>query len=180
VMSIGGDAAAAEERAESRGVRSSDRIDVPHVRRAGDGNGEFEVADVGECLAVEHGCLPPLLVPLVEQRELAQEDERLKSVQARPVADVLGAVAARLTVLAERLRAASRLRVVEDECPGVPHGSEILRGVEAEGRGGAHGAGTDAVSLGAVRLACVLEQLEAAAASELLERPNVRELTVEM
>ena len=97
------------------------------------------------------------VVPRVEVRQLVAEHDRLQGVHAGGEAGGHVPVLLGLAVLAKRAHAVGELEVVGDERARVAHRAEILRGVEAERRGVAPGAGAQAVAVGAVRLARVLE-----------------------
>ena len=85
-----------------------------------------------------------------------------------------------LSVLAERANRLGEARVVRGERAGVAHRSEILRRVEAERAREPGGAGAEAVALGPVRLAGILDDREPGLVGERPQRPHVGHLPVEV
>ena len=85
-----------------------------------------------------------------------------------------------LAVLARGLDDVSQPAVVRRQGARVAEGAEVLARVEAECGQSACGAGDDAVALGSVRLAGVLEEDEIVPLGERHERAHVRHLPVEV
>src|SRR5207253_114478 len=91
-----------------------------------------------------------LSVPAVEQRQLAQQHERLHRVEPGGVALEFVPVLRALPVLAERDDDVGEPVVVRDECAGVAGGAEVFPWIEGECGRDAGRPGAEAVARGAV------------------------------
>src|ERR671915_2080561 len=99
-MAGGGDPTLREEGRERLRLRSADGVQVPYRLALGGNRREPEVSDALQRLAVDRRSAAPLAVPLVEQRELVAENERLERVEAGPVGPPFVLVISALPVLA--------------------------------------------------------------------------------
>src|SRR5829696_2462792 len=88
---------------------------------------------VGERVRVELRGRSALLVPLLEQRKLREQDDRLDRVESGGVADVVVLVLLRLAVHPKRGRVLGQRVLVSHEGAGISHRAKVLRGIKAEG-----------------------------------------------
>ena len=117
-MASRGDAPIFEKHGESISRGRTHYVEVPRGHAALDYGGKDEIADTCECLTVESSSVSALLVPLVEQRELVLQDDRLDRVEARRPSQARMYVLRGLAVLAEAADSSSQLRVGGHERPG--------------------------------------------------------------
>ena len=166
---------------ERRRLGGADDVEVPDRFAAGRDRRQAKVADALELGAVVGRGGAPLVVPGVEQRQLAQRARAPGSSRAGPCsprrrARTSGSARARGARPPVATSSASR----GHERSGVAERAQVLARVEAEGRGATGGARPDPVALGAVRLAGVLDDREPVPLGERAERPHVRHLPVEV
>ncbi len=133
-----------------------------------------EVADTRERLRVEVGGATALLVPLVEERQLAKENERLDRVESRGPADRVVLVLRRCPCSRSERTLVGEFGVVGDERACVSHRAEILPRVEAERAGGPSCAGAHAVARRSVRLTGVLDDDKTVGTSDCRQRRSCR------
>ena len=155
------DAALGQVRGEQVRVGRPNDEEVPDGLAARRNRRKAEIADTLQRFEVPSRDCPPLVVPALEQRQLAEQDDRLNRVEARrePLRLVLVLLAAARARAARAPRSASS-SLVGDDRSGVAHRAEVLRRVEAERRGEPARPGAKPVPDGARRLAGVLDQRE--------------------
>src|SRR5918994_6887574 len=159
IVPSGLDAPVREKRCELLPVRAPNDVDVP--RRLTSlwfrWQPEAQRFQSGKSIRVEARGGSALPVPLLEQWKLLEQDDRLDGVQPGGVADVVVVVLAGLSVDAKCSRVLGQTRVVGHERPRVPHCSEVLRRVEAEGRRCGGFANGQAIAAGPVSPGRILE-----------------------
>src|SRR6266516_2800262 len=180
VVTSGGDPPLGEESVQALRVSCPDNVEVPDRRTVGRGGRQEQIADALERGIIEAGCVAPLLVPPVEQGQLMQEHDGLDRVEAGGKAFDLVPVLRSLTVLAQRAHARAEIVAGADEGACVSHRAEVLARIEAEGGRETRRAGPAPVSLGAVCLTGVLDEVDSAPSHDALERRHVRHLTVKV
>jgi hypothetical protein len=180
IVAPGLDPSAAQELLQLRPRLRPRDEEVPDGDASAGYGRETQVADAVELGEIGGGGVLPARVPAVEQRELRREHHSLERVEPRGEAFEVVPVLRALSVLPERAHILGQLGVVRHERAGIAHGTEVLRRVEAERRRPSSRARPDAVPPGAVRLACVLDDREAARRGERIEGDDVRHLSVEM
>src|SRR5829696_6171745 len=133
-----------------------------------------------ESIGVEARGGAALSVPLLEQRKLLEQDDRLDGVQPGGIADIIVAVLAGLSVDAKCSRMLGQRRIVGHECARVPYRPEVLRGVEAEGRRCGGVANGHAVAAGPVSLTGVLDDCHAVTLCDARKSAHVCHLSVKV
>ena len=108
------------------------------------------------------------------------EDESLNRVEPRGPALARVNVLGSLAVLAQRTHDAGELAVVRDERPRITGRTEVLAGIEAEGRGCPTRARADTAALRPMRLAGILEEEQPVLARERAKCAHIAELSIEV
>src|SRR5215207_2574536 len=168
VVPPGLDAPICEEGRERLRLRRPDNVEMPDwvaprglLRKA-----EAEPLHLRQSVRVELRRGLTLSVPPFEQGEFLEQDDRLDGVEPGGVADVLMVVLVRLAVDTKRQRMLGQRLVVGHERARVSHRAEVLSRVKAEGCRSSHARGGRAVAASPVRLARVLDDLEAVSFSD--------------
>src|SRR5439155_8601650 len=174
------DAALGEKAREELWLAGSDDVEVPDrfapfrlLRQA-------ELVEPRERLLVEASRPPTLEIPLVEQRKLLEQNDRLDRVESCCVAHVFVVVLARLTVFAQRPCVCGKPVVIRHERARVSHRAEVLRGIEAVSSGASGVTGADPVPSSSVRLTRVLDYLQTVRLGDAGEVLHVGHLPVEV
>ena len=153
--------------------------EVPDVPSPGGLDGQFQ-RQPGEPFAVPIGEPPPGLGPAVEILELDAQHGPLEPVHAIVEAELGVVVAAALGVVAQAPQPLGDRLVIGRDRAGLAVGTEVLSRVEAEAAAQPERAGPLAVVACPVGLGGVLDDRNAAAATDLQQRPHVGGLAVEM
>ena len=161
VMATCGDASGTQIVGQGIWIGGANDVEVPDGIAAGGHVGQRQIADAGERLRQRASCGAPFLVPAVEQPQLQLEHDRLDRVEPSRVALEIMVILPPLPVFAERANRLGEARVARGERAGVAHRSEVLGRIEAERGRKPGGTGAEAVALGPVRLAGILDDREA-------------------
>ena len=152
-------------------------IDMPGVWGFG---GPYDFGDPAECLIIKGRMLPAESVPLVEVLQFDAQNGSLNAVHPAVPADQGVVIFPNLSVVTQDPDLFVDLGVVRHNSPRFAKRAEIFAGIEAKTPNVADSADSDSFELGAMRLACILDQGNSKEACNIMNCVHVRRLPKEM